>query len=441
MDKNEKKLNLFDLTSIGVGTIVGAGVFSMMGYGIAYTGRGIVLALFLAMFLVVMQSIRYPILFNVFELDGGPYAIDSLTSPRAFAGFTAGNDVLFKLGSGSVTALAFTSYLEIVFPALAPHRILTACAVLTITYIIVLLGSNVAAMVQNVMCVCMYGALALFVVTGLMNMKPEAYAADPLLPNGPTGLLMAAALMSYTCNGFQYILNIGKGAKNPRKNLPAAFFLAALIAVVLYSFIGFSASHLDSYANIAGKNLGDLAQGFMSPGLHMFFVVGGALFALGTSLVGGTASAYQPLVASAKDGWIPAIIAKKSKQGIPYVLVFLYLSSLIPIIAGLDLNDIVTMSLVPMGIGIAVNTAASWNTPERFAKEWKASGVKVTPAMYRFLVVLSVIASLVLAFYCYLSNGYKIVTAVVTIAIFVYGFLRSKSKAVQIQSQQVYGEG
>lgn len=35
----EKKINLFDLTSIGVGTVIGAGVFSMLGYGIAYTGR------------------------------------------------------------------------------------------------------------------------------------------------------------------------------------------------------------------------------------------------------------------------------------------------------------------------------------------------------------------------------------------------------------------
>lgn len=52
MDK--KKLNLFDLTSLGVGTIIGAGIFSMLGYGIAYTGRGIVVTLFLSMLLVVL---------------------------------------------------------------------------------------------------------------------------------------------------------------------------------------------------------------------------------------------------------------------------------------------------------------------------------------------------------------------------------------------------
>ena len=71
----EKKLNLFDLISIGVGCIVGSGVFALMGVGIAYTGRGIVLALFLAMALCVLQSIAFPLLTRIFEVDGGEYAL------------------------------------------------------------------------------------------------------------------------------------------------------------------------------------------------------------------------------------------------------------------------------------------------------------------------------------------------------------------------------
>ena len=230
----EKKLNVFDLTSIGVGTIIGAGVFSMLGYGIAYTGRGIVLALFLAMALVVLQSIRYPILTNVFELDGGMYALDALTCPRVCAGFTAANDVFFKLGTQSVTVIAFAMYLEILFPALVPYRKAVAVLVLTATYACVIVGTKFAARVQNVMCVCMYAALGLFVVYGLMNYNPAAYAGEPMLINGVSGLMMAAALMSYTCNGFQYVISMGKAAKNPKRDLPLAFFLAALIAVSLY---------------------------------------------------------------------------------------------------------------------------------------------------------------------------------------------------------------
>ena len=349
----EKKLNVFDLTSIGVGTIIGAGVFSMLGYGIAYTGRGIVLALFLAMALVILQSIRYPILANVFELDGGMYALDALTCPRVCAGFTAANDVFFKLGTQSVTVIAFAMYLEILFPALVPYRKAVAVLVLTATYACVVVGTKFAARVQNVMCVCMYAALGLFVVYGLMNFDPAAYAGEPMLINGAGRLMMAAALMSYTCNGFQYVISMGKAAKNPKRDLPLAFFLAALIAVSLYAIIGFAATHVYSYGEIAGLGLAPL------PVLAavMFFLVGGALFALGTSLVGGSAASYQPLMASAQDGWLPAVLGKRSKKrGIPYVLGFLYVAGVIPVVLGIDLNDMVTMQLVPLGTVIMIGS-------------------------------------------------------------------------------------
>ena len=435
---DNKKLNVFDLTSIGVGTIIGAGLFSMLGYGIAYTGRGIVIALFLAMALVVLQSIRYPILANVFELDGGMYAYNALTCPRVCAGFTAAQDVFFKLGTQSVTVLAFAMYLEMLFPALIPYRKLVAILVLTVTYICVIAGTKFAARVQNGMCICMYVALGLFVVYGIMNFDPSAYAGEPMLINGPSGLMMATALMSYTCNGFQYVISMGKAAKNPKRGLPLAFFLSALIAAILYAVIGFAATHAYSYGKIAGMGLGDIAKLMMPGSFATFFLVGGALFALGTSLVGGTASSYQPLMASAQDGWLPAVLGKTTKNGTPYVLGFLYVVGVLPIILGLDLNDMVTMQLVPLGLVMIVCTIFSLNVPNRFAKEWTESGIKISPALYKALNILAILASVILVSYSFISNGYKVVTLVITAGIFLYGYLRNKFGHIDIQSQKEY---
>lgn len=112
----QKKLNLFDLTSIGVGCIVGSGIFALLGVGIAYTGRGIVSALFLAMFLCVLQSISLPMLTNIFELDGGDYAINSLIAPQVVAGANVGRDVLFRAGSLAVGVLAIAQYMTLLLP-------------------------------------------------------------------------------------------------------------------------------------------------------------------------------------------------------------------------------------------------------------------------------------------------------------------------------------
>lgn len=434
----EKKLSLFDLISIGVGTVIGAGIFSMMGYGVAYTGRGIVVALFLAMFLVVLQSIRYPILANVFELEGGTYGFDSLTSPTMLLGFSAANDVFFKLGSQSVTVISLAMYLEMLFPGLQPYRKLVGVVILTLTFICVVVGTKFAAVVQNVLCVLMYVALALFVVYGIMNLNPSAYAGEPMFINGVSGLMMGTALMSYTCNGFQYVLSMGKAAKNPKRDLPLGFFLAALVAASLYALIGFAATHAYSYGEIAGTSLGDIAQRMMPTGIYMFFLIGGAIFALSTSLVGAMNASYRPLMASAQDGWIPAILGKTTKKGTPYAVVFLYIVGIIPVLLGLDLDDLVTMQLVPLGIVIIGTNIWALNVPERFAKEWKESGIKLPVMAYRVLVILSIVASAILVAYCFLSNDFKAAVTIITVCLFLYGFLRSKFGHIDVQAKKAY---
>lgn len=436
-----KKLNLFDLISIGIGVIIGAGVFSVMGYGIAYTGRSIVLALIISMVLVILQSIRDPILANVFVLDGGTYGFNALLCPRWMTGIYAANDVIFKLGTQSVTALAFVKYLCILIPALSDYEELSAIVVLSLAMALQAFGDKAVARVQNVMCIMMYIALALFVVFGVIHINPSAYAGEPFMINGISGFMMAAALMSYTCNGFQYLVNLTRSAENPKRNIPLAFVLSALIASGIYALIGFAATHTNSYADIAGKSLGDISKFFMPNALSMYFIVGGALFALGTSLVGGMASCYQPLVASATDGWLPRVLAKFTKKHhVPYALIFLYIVGVAVLILGFDLNDFITMSLVPLAIVYVITNVFSLNAPERFAKEWKESGIKVSSGLYKFLLILGTIASAILGCYCFLSNNFKIVTIVLVCVIIIYGMMMNRFGKIEIHAKDDYQE-
>lgn len=437
----QKKLNLFDLISIGIGVIIGAGVFSVMGYGIAYTGRSIVLALIISMILVILQSVRDPILANIFILDGGNYGFNSLLCPRWMTGISAANDVLFKLGTQSVTALAFVEYLCILIPVLTGYKVAAAIVVLSIAMLLQVLGNKAVAAVQNIMCIMMYIALALFVVFGVIHINPSAYAGEPFMMNGITGFMMAAALMSYTCNGFQYLVNLTRSAENPKRNIPLSFVLSALIAAGIYALIGFAATHTNSYADIAGRSLGDISKLFMPSGLSMYFIVGGALFALGTSLVGGMASCYQPLVASANDGWLPSALAKFTKKGnVSYSLIFLYVVGVVVLLLGFDLNDFITMSLVPLAVVCILANIFSLNAPERFAKEWKESGIKISAGMYRFLLILGIIASAILGGYCFLSNGYKVITVLLVVAVIAYGLIMDKFGKIKIHSQDTYKE-
>ena len=436
----EKKLNLFDLISIGVGCIVGSGVFALMGVGIAYTGRGIVLALFLAMALCVLQSIAFPLLTRIFEVDGGEYAINSLVMPKMCSGFAVGRDILFRAGSLAVTAIAVVQCLEKLFPSISAYGKLVAFLVLTLAFLCAVVGDKFAAGVQNIMCICMYLALGIFVVYGVMKMDTAAYSGDPMLPNGLKGLISAIALMSYTCNGFQYVINMGKSAANPRKNIPLAFCLSALVGAAIYALIGFAATHTHSYGEIAGMNLGGVAQMIMPNGLYMFFLIGGALFALCTSLLGAIVSGYRPLIASAKDGWLPGVLTKTTKKGAPYVLVLLYLLGAVPIFLGMDLGDVATICLFPGAITKVLANIYAMSVPSRFEKSWKKSGLKISVGLYRFVLVVSSVAAVVLGVFYFISNDLKVAMLAVTAGIFVYGFLVDRFGNIHIQVKEEYTE-
>ena len=436
----EKKLNLFDLISIGVGCIIGSGVFALMGYGIAYSGRGITLALFLAMALSLLQSIALPLVTRVFELDGGEYAINSLLIPKACTGFGVGRDLLFRAGSLAVTAIAVTQYLEKLFPAIGAYTTVVSLAVLTIAFLVVLAGDKVAANVQNVMCIFMYVALGLFVVFGFMNMDSTAYAGEPMLPNGVGGLISAIALMSYTCNGFQYVVNMGKSAANPTKNIPLAFCLSALVGAAIYALIGFSATHTHSYSVIGGMNLGGIAEMIMPNTVYLFFIIGGALFALCTSLVGAIVSGYRPLVACTNDGWLPASLAKTTKGGTPYVMFLMYLLGAVPILLGMDLGDVATICLFPGVILKVMINIGAMSIPTRFAKEWKASGMNISVGLYKTLLVISSLASITMGIFYFNSNDLQVAMIAVTAIIALYGILVGKFGKVTLHVKEEYME-
>ena len=438
----QKKLNLFDLVSIGVGCIIGSGVFALMGIGINFAGRGITLALFLAMGLCVLQSISLPLLTRIFEVEGGEYTANSLICPPLVTGFSVGRDLVFRAGSQAVTALALASYLGMVIPALANHPKISSMVVMTLAFLAVLGGDKLAAQVQNVMCIFMYAALGLFVIFGMINMDPAAYAGEPMLPNGTTGLIMAIALMSYTCNGFQYVVNMGKSADKPTRNIPLAFCLSALVGAVIYGLIGFSATHAYSYASIAGTNLGGIAEKMMPHSLYLFFLVGGAIFALSTSMVGGIISGYRPLMTCARDGWLPKILSKRTQKGdVPYVYAVLYVIAAVAIIAGLDLGDVATICLFPGAIQKVLVNLYAMTVPNRYAREWKTSGMKLSLGLYRVLLVISSIAAAILGYFYFTSNSsLQWLMLAVTAGIIVYDVMVVRFGHVDISAKKEYIE-
>ena len=137
------------------------------------------------------------------------------------------------------------------------------------------------------------------------------------------------------------------------------------------------------------------------------------------------------IIGIAEDGWLPKFFTKKFN-----VVVTLAIISILPIIGGFSLDNIVSMMLVPgMAIGAITNYQAM-SMPERFPEEWANSGLKCSPTLYRILMVISIITSLMTSFFSLtsLTLPLAIGTVIATILIFVWTWYRMKKGYVNITS-------
>lgn len=439
---NSKSLGMFDLVSMGVGSIIGAGIFSMLGIGITYSGRGIVIAMLLAMLLTFIQFIRPFVFSAVFDLPGGTYDQTSLVFPPVLIGAGSLTTIISNF-SRSVQGLAVASYLAMLFPVLVPYQRVIAFIVVTGVFALTIGGNKFISKFQNVMVICMYAALVLFIVYGIANYDSAAVASSEFLPQGGVGLLLATSMMSYTCSGALNIINLTKDTEDARKKVPKAIVLSCVIAALIYALIGFAATCCLPYSEISGQNLGDIAKMIMPTGMYVFVIIGGALFALLTTLVGAISATKWPIYASAKDGWLPQVFAKQTKTGYPWaVMLMMYLIAVIPIIGGFSLESIVSMILVPTAVSTIASVFCCWRVPEKYPKAWKENTLHMSPGMYRGLLLLSVVASTLISVFSLInqSAGMIIANLAMTAGLFVYAALRYRSGKVTIASREIYTE-
>ncbi len=436
MEQQKGKLKLFDLISIGVGSVIGAGIFSMLMSGLAMTGRSIALALVLAMVVTMLQQTRSIFMSSMFALDGGMYSQQALILPPVFTGITV-ICFLFSNFSFSVFGISIAQYLAQLIPALAPYQTLLAIVVLTVFFLTSIKGSGFIAKVQNVLMICMYAALALFIVFGFVKGgSPEATEA-PYMSGGFTGFLMATAIMSFTCNGASNVINLSADAENPKRNIPLGVLLSAAIAAFIYFLLGHVAGSVVPVDAASTSTLGSVAQAIMPKALYIFFVVGGAIFALATSLLGGISAISAPIVAGAEDGWLPKAMAKRTKSGFPWVvMLIMYLMAVIPAALNFTLDTIVSFILVPSMVVNIIGICLSFKLPQKYPETWENCSLHCPYWLYCLLLVLSIVASLITAVFSLL--GLDLIgilgNVLLTVFLFVFSFWRLKSGKIDLKS-------
>lgn len=337
--KLKKVLGFWDCMGIGIGQIIGSGIMSLTGICIALTGAGTPLAFLLAAVLVICPNMVLAVLGSAVPATGGMY-----TYVRDYIGKKTAFYYLALLVAGQLVLAMFAITFATYFCSLVPgvSETLVGVAILTLCYVMNLFGVDMAAKLQNILVAVLIAAMAIFVIFGMPKVDWSTFTAPgAIMPNGLIGFLTGASLLTFATGGAEFLSELGGEMKNPGRDLPRAMIGSTILVAIIYAFIGVVAVGVLPVEQVAGESLVQVAQAVLPTPLYIFFIVGGGMFAVASTLNATFTWCTKGLLIAAEEGWLPSKAAAISKRGTPWVLLTIfYIVGLVPIVTGLSLETI-----------------------------------------------------------------------------------------------------
>jgi len=230
-----RRLGIFDAVTLGLGAMIGAGVFAAIGPAARAAGAGMLIGLLVAAFVAYCNATSSAELASLYPESGGTY-IYGRKRLGDFWGFIAGwGFVIGKLASCAAMALTFGYYAA---PALArPLAIGAVVALTAVNYF----GVSKTALLTRAIVAVVLSALAVVVVAALFGGQSELGHLQPLFDAGVHGILQAAGLLFFAFAGYARIATLGEEVVDPARTIPRAIPLALAITLVVYAAVATSA--------------------------------------------------------------------------------------------------------------------------------------------------------------------------------------------------------
>ena len=281
-----RTLGYFDATMIGVGAMIGAGIFVLTGIAAGEAGPAALLAFSLNGLVTLITAFSYAELASAIPEAGGGYAFVKRAFP-GLIGFTSGWMLWFAYTVAcALYAVGFGGYfmelLHSYFPAasnaligLVGHHGAIALATVSISAIFIslnVIGAAVTGKAENIITVGKILVLGMFIAFGIaaLGRNPTLFGENftPFLPKGFGGVMVAMGLTFIAFQGYDLIATVSEEIKDPTRNIPKATFTSLAIAITIYLLIilvTIGAVDVTAFGDIFGK----LPSELNVPGAHV----------------------------------------------------------------------------------------------------------------------------------------------------------------------------
>jgi basic amino acid/polyamine antiporter, APA family len=322
----KKALGTWDLTMLGIGAIIGTGIFVLTGRGALTAGPGLILSFVIAALACGFAALCYAEFASAVPVSGSVYTYSYATLGE-FVAWIIGWDLIleYALATSAVSA-GWSGYFQSLIKGFGVElpTVLSAApgalkgvttyfnlpAFLIVMLITFLLSRGVkeSTRVNNVMVVVKLAVVLLFIFVGVGYAKPTNW--HPFMPFGFHGVFQAAALVFFAYIGFDAVASAAEEARNPSKDLPRGIIYSLAICTVLYVIVTAIMTGIVPYPQFEGVDHPvSLALQVAGQDWVAGFIDLGAILGMTTVLLVMTFGQTRIFFAMSRDGLLPKMFS------------------------------------------------------------------------------------------------------------------------------------
>lgn len=251
--KLARHLSGFDLILLGIGAIIGTGIFVLTGTGALYAGPALPISFIISAVVCALAALCYAEFSSMIPVSGSVYTYTYATIGEVIA-WIIGWCLILEYGlASSAVATGWSGYFQSLLAGFGLHlpTALTAAPgavpgsetffnlpaflILMIITLLLSLGIKETKRVNNIMVLVKVAVVVLFIVVGIWYIEPGNY--KPFAPFGMSGVLQASAIAFFAYLGFDAVTSAAEEVKNPGRNLPVGILGSLAIVTVLYVIV------------------------------------------------------------------------------------------------------------------------------------------------------------------------------------------------------------
>ena len=316
----KRGMGLFHLTMYGVGLILGAGIYVLIGEAAGFAGDSVWIAFVLGSIVALFAGLSYAELSSMFPKAAAEYTFVKNAFKNNFFAFIIGwLTAITSMITAATVALGFGGYFS---EFLNIPIVVSAIALIGILSIVNFMGIKESSWTNTVFTIIEAAGLILIIIIGFTISEPEPvnYFESP---TGFSGIVIAFVLIFFAFIGFEDIVNIAEEVRNPKKVIPRAIILAVMISGIIYVLVSLAVVRVINWEDLSSSAapLADVAKRGLGVQGHIIFS-GIALFAITNTVLITLVAGSRMIYGMAREKSFPHILAKvHSKTKTPWLAI------------------------------------------------------------------------------------------------------------------------